>query len=635
MKKMIRYTLTLVTAVAALLSCARIQEELPAGGTSVRFTAGAPGTRTAFTAPDGDSYPVVWTANDTKVKIALNWTQVKDAAVSPAADGKSASFTASFEAAAPCDFYLLSPATACAAVSETGWTIQVPATQVPSSQSVDEAAQILVAESKGFAEMPAKVSFSLDHWTAYGLLTFENLALGSAQVSAVELTAEKPLAGEWTVDAATGVSAVKEGVNTLTLTTSSATGVWFACAPADLSGTKLTVKVITSAGQCVKEVTLPADRKLEAGKIARIKVDMTGIVPHVPVLKIQRVWGKFSTVSEAWNAYYGGTPNTDRNVAMDDDFIYVGETNKTKNLWAISLADPTKVKKLPVGTVTDEATFCTGCPRVIKNTNASINGGKDVLAVSSMTWGNPKLYIYANGIEQDPAVMVMETWGAERRLGDTFTVWGTLQDGMVFYKDFDNATAVMTFRLFGKADGSNSLQGRFVMADGGGAGAYYPYPEDIKKGIYAARDEKKAWWVTTQTDPLVATGENNCSLTQINSDYYKNVPSFQYIEWGGKRYVAYTRQVSETDGRILIMEGAATEDWQTLINNHKVVYQALVQYDLAFYDGDWHQEMDNHPSPLGSGHSGMDLAVREIDGALYIAAIKQHVGLSLFKMSIE
>ncbi|MBQ3722632.1 MAG: hypothetical protein II851_02875 [Bacteroidales bacterium] len=632
-----RKTLFFLFAFAmAVCSCVRTQPEEPSGASAtVRFTAGVPETRTAFTAPEGDSYPVLWTANDSRVKITLNMLSIKDADVSPAPNGKSAVFTASFEEVNESKYWfaLLSPASVCDRASGAAWVIKVPSEQSPTALSVDEKAQILVAKSEEFGEMPKKVDFSLKHWTAYGLLSFENLELSSAKVTGVELTSGKPLTGFWQYDIDSGESTVIDGDNTIRINTASTSGIWFACAPVDLSDTKLTVKVLTDAGDCVKEIDIPAGHDLSSGKVARITVDMKGIVPRKPELKIQRVWGKFSTAAASWNEYYGGTPNTDRNVAMDDEYIYVAETDKSKNLWAISLADPSVVKKLPVGTVAEEGTFYVACPRVIKNSDASVNGGKDVLAVCNMTWGDPKMYFYASGIDTDPSVVEMPTW-AERRLGDTFTVWGTLQDGMLFFKDFDNATAVMTFRLEGKVSGSNALQARFVMADGSGAGSYFPYPENIKKGIYVSRDDRKAWWVTTLTDPMTATGGNDCALTQMESGYYKNVPSFQYIEWGGKRYVAYTRQVSSTDGRVLIMEGAATDDWQTLIDAHKVVYQASIQNDVAFYDGDWHQEMDVE-SPKASGHSGMDLAVREIDGALYIAAIKQNVGLSLFKMTLE
>lgn len=636
MKQFIHILFAGAVSLLALSACVQVPVETPdSSDAAVQFTARFPETRTAFTSPEGDSYPVLWTANDSQVKIALNMISVKNAAVTPASDGKSATFAASFGTgiSAPYSFSLLSPASAYDKVTGSSWEIKLRDTQTPTAQSVDEAVQILVAEAKGFSEMPQTVNFSLKHWTAYILLTVKNLDLGSAKVSAVELTAEKPLAGTWSYDTENASSTLIAGLNTIKAQTSSLDGVWFACAPADLSGTKLTVKVVTDAGNCVKEISLPDGRNLTSGTVARLTVDMAGVEPHVPGLKIERVWGKYSTADASWNQYFGGTPNTDRNVAMDDENIYLAETNDTKNLWAISISDPATVKKLPVGTVKDEGTFRLSCPRVIRNSDAAINGGKDVLAVSNMTWGDPTLYFYSNGIESDPTVVKMPTW-AERRLGDTYTVWGTLQDGMLFFKDFDNATAMMTFRLFGKVEGSNALQGRFVMTDGTGAGAYYPFPEDVKKGIYASRDNRKIWWVTTKSDPITATGGNECTLVQEESGYYTNVPSIQYIEWNGKRYVAYTRQVSATDGRLFILEGQASDGWQSIIQTRKVVYQAALQTDAAFQDGDYHPEMEAE-SPKASGNSGMDLAVREIGGAMYIAAVKQNVGLSLFKMTLE
>ena len=636
MKRIAVFFAMAAAVLTAFPSCVRELPESPSGAQqNIQFTAGVPETRTAFTTPEGDLYPVLWTENDSRVKVSLNAIAVTTAAVTPAPDGKSATFSASFDSGytAPYSFFLFSPASAYDRLSGGQWQFKVPDKQTPTALSVDECAQILMAEVRDFDEMPRSVNFSLKHWTAYGLLSFENLDLGSATVTGVELTAELPWAGFWVYVIDEGISRAIEGVNTIKIQTSSVTDVWFACAPVDLSGTKLTVKVLTNGGDFTKEIMLPEGRNLTSGKVARMTVDMAGIKPHVPSLKIGRVWGKYSTADASWNEYFGGTPNSDRNVAMDDEYVYVAETHETKNLWAISLTDPSVVKKLPVGTVESTGTFHLSCPRVIKNTDADVNGGKDVLAVCNMTWGDPILYFYANGIEQDPTVVKMPTW-AERRLGDTFTVWGTLQDGMLFFKDFDDASAMMTFRLQGKTTGSNALQGRFVMADGSGAGAYYPYPEDVKKGIYSSRDKRKIWWVSTLSDPLTAIGGNDCTLTQEQSGYYENVPSVQYIEWNGKRYVAYTRQVSATDGRLFILEGQAGDGWQSIIQARKVVYQAALQTDAAFQDGDYHPEMEAE-SPKASSNSGMDLAVRQIGDDLYIAAVKQNVGLSLFKMSVE
>ena len=638
MRKKIYIVMALATAVAALLSCARIQEESPAGQV-VQFAAGAPGTRTAFTAPEGDTYPVVWTANDSKVKIALNGTQVKDAAVSPAADGKSAAFTASFDAGtAPYTFRLLSPASAFVASSETGWTLRVPASQTPSAQSVDEAAQILVAEAKGFAEMPAKVVFALDHWTAYGLLTFENLSLDGANVSAVELKAEQPLAGEWTWDAGTGTATVKEGVKTLTIQTASVSGVWFACAPADLSGTKLTVKVVTDKGNCTKEVTLPADRKLLPGKVARIKVDMTGIAPKVPGLKVQRLWGKFSTADHSWNEYYGGTPNADRNLAMDDDYIYLPETTKAAKLWRMSLDGKTVTEANVEGV--SGGTFAISCVRMVPNTSAKVNGGKDFLMGVSMTEGDNSLpvyvYSYDEGTDKAPKKTSATTgWG--RRLGDKFTVYGSLQDGALFFKDNNNVGDVGAFMVLRMAWGVAPVDGYFnprrtnLYAESG-TGAYYPYPGDVLHGIYTSTSSGQ--FVSMTKSPLDINPNESATLTPAGG-YYKDAHGINYFTFNGKKYIAYAKNAGGGDGRVYILEGAESDTWESLFNaKRKVIYQATIQSDIEFFDGNYHAEMEQ-ASPRSSGHSGLDLTVREIDGEVFIAAVKQNVGLSLFKMFIE
>ena len=630
MRKAIYCLCAFAAAVLAVQSCTLTQpEEISGSETTIQFTAGVPGTRTAFAEPDGNSYPVLWTANDSQVNIALNMISVQTAAVTPASDGKTATFTASFGSVsgAPYTFYLLSPASACGISSGSAWEIIVPGNQTPTARSVDEAAQILVAKSESYSEMPQAVSFTLEHWTAYGLLTFQNLSLGSAQVTGVELTAEKPLAGEWAYDVDSGTSSVKNGVNTLKIQTSSTTGIWFACAPADLSGTKLTFKVITDAGNFVKEVALPADYALAAGKIARMTVDMQGITPQALGLKVQRVWGKYSTADASWNEYFGGTPNADRNVAMDDDYIYIAETNKTKNLWAISCTDPSVVKKLPVGTVKDAGTFFLSCPRVIKNTDANINGGKDVLVVSNMIEGDPTLYVYDNGLESDPAVFGVTTW-ASRRLGDTFTAWGSLQSGMLFFKDFNSTAGTVTFKLTGKFSGL-WLQGRLAAPAVTGAGAYFPFPDNINAGPCTVRggSKEQQWMCHSSKDLFTLEGADGTPTLTLMSGYYTDA-AFRFFEFNGKRYIAYTRQVSSTDGRLIIIEGAAGESWEDILNRRTVIYKAAIQVNEEMKD-------DYVESPKASGNSGMDLDVRVVGEDAYIVVVKQNVGLSLFKMSVE
>ena len=430
--------------------------------------------------------------------------------------------------------------------------------------------------------------------------------------------------------------------NTMTISASKAIQkVAFTMAPYDGtdaitadSGTMTTAPVTWEAASETGRVTFTFAGQRRLAKLTVTLGD--------PITQVQRVWGYYSSKDAAWSDFISGfTANSDRNVAMDDDYIYIAESNATKNLWAISRKDGKTVKKVKTDKVKAEglADIALMCPRVIKNTDASINGGKDVLVVSNLATDQKiNMYMYVNGIDKDPNCVTFNIW-ADRRLGDTWTYWGTFTKGMYFFKDYNDASAVMTFKQNAAgnwADGaSNALQARLVMADGTGAGAYWPYPDDKNSGVYGSRgDTRIAYLVTTaekdgkKIDVWTAEGGNDVVKTPL-SGYYTNT-AYQFIEFNGKRYVAYTRQVDGTDGRLMILEGAGTDKWDDIITNknRRVIYKAAIQEAAEMKD-------DYNPSPRSSGHSGMDLCARVIGNEVYIAVIKQNVGLSLFKLYSE
>ena len=282
MKKIYGILLAAAFAAMALSSCVKGPEAVPAtADNTVFFTAGPVATRTAFTDPEGTSYPTVWTGNDQSVAISLKLANPKEALVSPSADGKTAAFTASFSESpeAPYVFYLLSPYSAYLSTysSTESIGITVPAVQTPGPKSVDEAAQILLAKSAAFDTWPGKVSFALKHWTSYGKLSLQNLKLDGAKISALDLTASVDWAGRWYYSFADGVSTVNSGSKTITVNTESTDDIWFACAPVDLSGETLTLVVKTDKGTFTKEIKMPADRKFESGQVARFAVDMKDV----------------------------------------------------------------------------------------------------------------------------------------------------------------------------------------------------------------------------------------------------------------------------------------------------------------------------------------------------------------------
>ncbi|MBP3203128.1 MAG: hypothetical protein J6M31_05930 [Bacteroidales bacterium] len=103
---------------------------------------------------------------------------------------------------------------------------------------------------------------------------------------------------------------------------------------------------------------------------------------------------------------------------------------------------------------------------------------------------------------------------------------------------------------------------------------------------------------------------------------------------------AYVKNVVDSadsdsgDGRFYILQGETSDSWKDILGSkRKVIYQADIQQDLAYADGEYHADLATGVTQT-SGHGAIDCTARIIGGDLYFAALKQGVGLSLFKMSL-
>lgn len=272
-------------------------EKVPAREFKVHFTTGTVTTRTAFGEAVEDAagrvtYPVYWTAGDRSVMISLNYESAVTAGVNAdktdaAGNVIRASFDASFsdiDTSNPYRFYLVSPATALVwpSADRQAVSFQVPGNQTPTALSIDEAAQILVAQSADYAAIPASVEVDFDHITAYGKLTLKNLPLPEGvTVASVSLwSEEQPLAGSWYYRFADGAVSAKEPSSSLVLDARNidvAAGdpVWFACAPVGLGGKPLRISANLSNGKAlVRTITLNQNVSFSSGVITRFSVSM-------------------------------------------------------------------------------------------------------------------------------------------------------------------------------------------------------------------------------------------------------------------------------------------------------------------------------------------------------------------------
>ena len=362
-------------------------------------------------------------------------------------------------------------------------------------------------------------------------------------------------------------------------------------------------------------------------------------------LVIRRVWGKYSTATDSWNSYFGGAADSDRNIAMDSQYIYIPETSQTDaNIWRIDINNPESVSKAAAPANPTGYHKVTSA-RVMTPGTSKMNEGKPMLIVSNMVMTDGgdrlKLYIYDNGTDNTPSEWEMDETNLGRRLGDVFSIHGTFANGGFMFKDWNktygNGTILVWRTAFESVPNYKQTPRNptwNVIKESGGRAAFYPYPGQAtpQRGIYAGTE--CAYYVTENGNNVYTW--NASAFNAVDAEgYYVGAADFNFFEYKDKRYIAYVKTVSSTDGRFYVLEGELADDWQDLLGaKRNVIFQADIQADIQFSDGEYHPELECD-SPKSSGNSGCGCAVSIIGDEVFIAAGKQNVGLSLFKMNMN
>ena len=294
MKRNFKLFVVVFAAAFAMAACKKTESLIEDGGIkTVNFTAGPIETKTVFGPKAGDSYPTLWTPGD--LKMSLNFDVSVDAAIIPSQNQVTSSFSASFRniKKGPYTFYSLSPKSAFVNISSRykSYTINIPVEQVPTSSSVDEKAQIIWAKSAAMPAFPSEIGLQFKHVAAYGKLDLVNLDLGGRTITSISLKASKKWVGQYYLyvenndgHQAGTLQESNPSYSAITINTSSSSGIWFACAPVDLGGGTIMVRVNTNNGIFEKTINIPAGKKFEAGKVAKFSVDMAGISPTANVV---------------------------------------------------------------------------------------------------------------------------------------------------------------------------------------------------------------------------------------------------------------------------------------------------------------------------------------------------------------
>ena len=249
---------------------------------TVTFRAMGSQTKAQFGQKEGDTWPTLWTSNDSEVKLSLNYGSATAAAVTPSDDWRSATFSTTIDfggVSAPYTYYSVSPSSVAKALSPSreAWKVSIPSVQTPSAGSPDESALIIAATSDTYqdADAASDVNLYFNHLTAYGCISLTGLDLTGKTVQAVELTATEPFVGDWYWKCESHELIDYGASSTLTINTNHPDNVWFGCAPVDMSGQMWEVSLITDAGTYSKLIEFDGTYQLQAGVVALISVDMS------------------------------------------------------------------------------------------------------------------------------------------------------------------------------------------------------------------------------------------------------------------------------------------------------------------------------------------------------------------------
>ena len=304
MKKIVSTFIAIATIASALSSCSKVENQFEPTTEklqTVTFNAVSPETRTTFGTLNTGKYPTIWTANDSEIKIAQNYANGVAASVTKISDAKS-SFSASIsdDGSGSYTFYAISPASAVVSgvnSSYYSWNLEIPTTQTPTATGPDESAMILAATSATVGTFPTTVDLSFSHVTAYVKMNILNLGLAVGdEVASVLITADANIAYRYYyyVDGAkVGTLEENGSKSSITVLTSSASNIWFACAPM-ASGTELTISVTTTNSKVyTKVINTPA--ALAAGHVASFDIDFDGITP--PADKVYNLVTSYSELT--------------------------------------------------------------------------------------------------------------------------------------------------------------------------------------------------------------------------------------------------------------------------------------------------------------------------------------------------
>ena len=341
--------------------------------------------------------------------------------------------------------------------------------------------------------------------------------------------------------------------------------------------------------------------------------------PVVSAVNVERVWGYYGATAAWSNTIVSSLDNNDRSLAMDDQFIYIPETNKSANIHKFSITDGSYLGTLPKSADMNIGTHYVSCARTVKNAE-----GKYILLVCNLSLGEGlRIFAYVNGTDAEPVAIT--TISNSRRWGDKFTVTGTWESGKMWFRSNDDRGMGAYVPLNGTTSTWAWVEAH-AMDNGTALDA-----ANISEMTFVPGTEGFGLLNTNSaTGAHVMSGNAHGAYTEVKV-YPALAKTFGYnfFSFAGEKFVAWTSIAKGNDKpRLQIVQSDATtlDNMVATFDNlaTRLVFEAPLQSENNF-----------EAAAAGGGNTVCDCCVREINGEIYIAAIGQKAGLSVFKMTAK
>lgn len=262
--------------------------------------------------------------------------------------------------------------------------------------------------------------------------------------------------------------------------------------------------------------------------------------------------------------------------------------------------------------------------KMIKNTDSSVNGGKDILVACNLTTDGAPLQIWSWENGTDTAPVKKYSLDAARRFGDKMSFSGTWQSGKFWFRSNQSGDALVANIPINNGAVQTWIDAyRMTLAD-------YQCMSDVF--WYPAENGTVADYCLIGTNSSTAlylmSGTSAAGAGTVNAQYdnLKNTLGVNFFEYNGTKYIAWVSmaeggqyprlQVVEGDGSSLATLKAALDTYP-----ENVVFEAPLQHESDF-------------TAAGSNTGvNADCSVRVVNGEVYIAAMGWKNGLSVFKLN--